>query len=85
MRMLRLDKGLTQAGLAQRSGVSLASLRKFEQEGQISLASFFKLAMVLGCLENLVNATKPSDENFSSLDEVLKKKTPKKRERGWRK
>lgn len=85
MRALRLEKGLTQAGLAERSGVSLASLRKFEQEGQISLVSFFKLAMALGCLESLVDAVKPSNENFSSIDEVLKNKEVKKRQRGWRK
>ena len=85
MRTLRLEKDLTQQGLAQRSGVSLASLRKFEQKGQISLASFFKLAMALGHLENLVEATKPLDKEFSSIDDVLKSKQDKKRQRGRRK
>lgn len=85
MRSLRLEKELTQAGLAKRSGVSLASLRKFEQKGLISLESFFKLAMALGCLESIVEAIKPLDENFSSIDEVLKTKEDKKRQRGWRK
>lgn len=85
MRALRLEKELTQAGLAERSGVSLASLRKFEQKGLISLESFFKLAMALGCLESLVEAIKPLNENFSSIDDVLKKKGDKKRQRGWRK
>lgn len=47
MRDLRLEKGLTQEGLSKRSGVSLSSLRKFEQKGVISLESFLKLAMVL--------------------------------------
>lgn len=85
MRALRLEKELTQAGLANRSGVSLASLRKFEQKGLISLESFFKLAMALGRIESLVEATKPEDENFLSIDDVLKKKEDKKRQRGWRK
>ncbi len=85
MRALRLEKELTQAGLAKRSGVSLASLRKFEQKGLISLESFFKLAMALGCLENLVEAIKPLNESFSSIDDVLKNKEDKKRQRGWRK
>lgn len=85
MRSLRLQKELTQAGLAERSGVSLASLRKFEQKGLISLESFFKLSMALGCLENLVEAVKPLHENFSSIDDVLKNKEDKKRQRGWRK
>tara|TARA_R110001592_G_C13162862_1_gene749078 strand:- start:1477 stop:1785 length:309 start_codon:yes stop_codon:yes gene_type:complete len=84
MRTLRLEKELTQAGLAKRSGVSLASLRKFEQKGSISLESFFKLAMALGCLESLIDAINPLDEKFSSIDDVLKNKEDKKRQRGWR-
>jgi len=82
MRALRLEKELTQEGLAERSGVSLASLRKFEQKGLISLESFFKLAMTLGCLESLVEAVEPKNENFSSIDDVLKNKKDKKRQRG---
>lgn len=85
VRALRLNKGLTQAGLSERSGVSLPTLRKFEQKGLISLESFLKLAMVLGSLENLIEATKPSDENFSSIDDVLKDKKDKTPQRGWRK
>lgn len=76
---------LTQEGLAKRSDVKLRTLRKFEQTGLISFESFLKLAMALGCLENIVNATEPSEKTFSSIEEVLKKspvKTPKK---GWRK
>lgn len=77
--------GLTQEGLADRSGVKLRTLRKFEQKGLISLESFLKLAMALGCLEDIVNAAEPSETEFASIDEVLKDnkiKTPKK---GWRK
>lgn len=85
IRALRLAKGLTQEGLSERSGVSLPTLRKFEQKGVISLESFLKIAMVLGKLENIVDATKPNDENFSSIDEVLKDKKGKTPQRGWRK
>lgn len=86
MRELRLEKGLTQEGLSERSGVSLSSLRKFEQKGVLSLESFFKLAMVLGCVEKLVQATKPLENNFSSIDDVLNNnKEDKKPKRGWRK
>ncbi|VAW49480.1 hypothetical protein MNBD_GAMMA04-314 [hydrothermal vent metagenome] len=85
MRTRRLNMELTQEGLAKRSDVKLRTLRKFEQTGLISFESFLKLAMALGCLENIVNATEPSEKTFSSIEEVLKKspvKTPKK---GWRK
>ncbi len=85
MRELRLEKGLTQEGLSERSGVSLSSLRKFEQKGALSLESFFKLAMALGCIEKLIQATKPLENTFSSIDDVLNNKDDKKPKRGWRK
>ncbi|MBW7874868.1 MAG: transcriptional regulator [Candidatus Cloacimonetes bacterium] len=37
-RLQRLDQELTQEGLALRSGVPLATLRKFEQKGIISFS-----------------------------------------------
>lgn len=86
MRNQRLATGLTQQGLAKRSGVSLATLRKFEQKGIISLESFLRLAMVLDTLEDMVKATEPSALEYSSIDEVLeaeRKRPPRKK--GWRK
>lgn len=80
----RLAIGLTQQGLACRSGVKLATLRKFEQKGTISLESFLKLLMVLGGLERVVEAVKPEQAEFSSIDEVLKEVKKKTPQRGWR-
>ncbi len=85
MRSTRLSKGLTQEGLADRSGVALASLRKFEQKGEISFASFCKLAMVLDCLEELIKAVAIPANQFASMDDVLHKEVIKKSKRGWRK
>jgi transcriptional regulator with XRE-family HTH domain len=85
MRNRRLATGLTQQGLAKRSGVSLSTLRKFEQKGIISLESVLKLAMVLDALEDVVGATEPPAHAYSSIDEVLeaeRKKPPRKK--GWR-
>jgi len=84
MRDLRLGRGLTQKGLAERSGVSLSSLRKFEQKGIISLESFLKLALTLGCMDKLITATEPMENNFSSIDDVLAKddKKPKRGKHG---
>ena len=76
----RLKLRLTQQGLAERSGVPLPTLRKFEQKGLISLEGFLKLQMVLGGLENLVKAIQPEQAFFSSIDEVLEtNKTIRKR------
>ncbi len=85
LRKRRLATGLTQQGLAKRSGVSLATLRKFEQKGIISLESFLRLAMVLDSLEDVVGATEPPTPDYSSIDEMIeaeRKKPPRKK--GWR-
>jgi transcriptional regulator with XRE-family HTH domain len=79
-RLQRLALQLTQQGLAERSGVPLPTLRKFEQKRLISLEGFLKLQMVLGGLENLVKAIQPEQSSFSSIDEVLEtNKTIRKR------
>jgi transcriptional regulator with XRE-family HTH domain len=49
---LRLARGWKQTTLAQRSGVSLASLRRFEESGQVSLANLLALAFALNRLDD---------------------------------
>lgn len=83
-RRQRVDAGFTQQGLAKRAGVTLPTLRKFEQKGLISLESFLKIAMTLGLLENIVNATTPTPMPFSSIDDVLKANEKPTRQKGWR-
>ncbi len=81
----RLRLGLTQEGLAERSGVPLPTIRKFEQKGMISLESFLKLLLIVGGLEEIVEAIKPVKSAFSSIDEVLKDDEHPIRKRGRRK
>ncbi|TKC09725.1 helix-turn-helix transcriptional regulator [Pedobacter frigoris] len=85
VRNRRLSMELTQEGLAERSGVPLATLRNFEQKGSISLESFLKLLMVVGGLEETINVLKPSKPNFTSIDEVLKGTNSTTRKRGRKK
>lgn len=73
---------LTQEGLAERSGVPLATLRKFEQKGSISIESFLKLLMVLGGTEEIIESLKPDKPVFASIDDVLKKTDKTLRKRG---
>jgi HTH-type transcriptional regulator / antitoxin HipB len=49
---LRLARGWKQATLAQRSGVSLASLRRFEESGRVSLQNLLELAFALNRLDD---------------------------------
>ena len=80
----RLKQGLTQEGLANRSGVPLPTLRKFEQKGLISLESFLKLLTVLGCLEDVAQALETDNESFRSIEDVLRGRPQKPRKYGWR-
>ena len=84
IRERRLQLDLTQVGLSERSGVPLATLRKFEQQGVISLESLLKLLMVLGMLDAMVKATKGTETTFSTLDEVIALNNAPKRKRGRR-
>jgi transcriptional regulator with XRE-family HTH domain len=83
-RKRRLQLELTQALLAKRSGVPLATLRKFEQQGCISLESFLKIQMALGGLGDFLEAAKIKETPFSSIDDVLKADTHPTRQRGKR-
>ena len=85
IRARRLSMELTQEGLAERSGVPLPTLRKFEQKGAISLESFLKLLMVVGEVEELINILKPSKPVFNSIDDVLKGTDGVSRKRGRKK
>lgn len=48
----RREVNLSQAALAKRSGVSYASVRRFEATGEISLTSLMRLADAIGCLDD---------------------------------
>lgn len=62
---LRKYKKLSQAELADKSGVSLGSLKRFEYTGQISLESLLKLAHLFDRLVDF--------EEVFVVDEDLKK------------
>ncbi len=64
--------GYTQPELAERSGVSLGSLKRFERTGQISLESLLKLALVLECLEGFEGVCeKKENMKFESIEEII--------------
>lgn len=69
----RLAMNLSQSGLAQRSGVALGSLKRFEQTGLIAFDSLLNIALVLNCLSDFDNVCVEDSQGLSSksLDQVL--------------
>ena len=75
----RLSLNLTQEGLANKSAVSLGSIKRFESSGEISFESLLKLAFVLDCLDDFKNIANKNDEQYDSMDDLLKVKPMRKR------
>ena len=73
MVLLRKRKKISQKKLAAKSGVSLGSLKRFEQTGEISLQSFTKLAIALEVEREL--ETLFSEVPFGSIEEILNEQT----------
>ncbi len=63
---------ITQTALAERSGVSLGSVKRFERTGEISLSHLLKIAMVLNCLGDFSELFKKPE--YTSIEEILNEK-----------
>ncbi len=50
---LRISKGLSQAELATKAAIGVATLQRFEQGGGVTLGNFIRLLMALGKVEDL--------------------------------
>ncbi|MDD5030120.1 MAG: helix-turn-helix transcriptional regulator [Rhodoferax sp.] len=69
---MRLAQNLSQRSMAERSGVSQASLKRFEHTGEIAFASLLKVAVVLGCMDDFGALFAP--RVVVSIDEIAKKR-----------
>lgn len=67
--------GYTQHELAQRSGVSYASVKRFEQTGDISLVHLLKLANVLNRLIEFDTLFK-NDDLAEAMQVIAKRSKP---------
>ncbi len=74
---LRLQKKWKRSTLAERAGVSQASLRRFEQESRVSLESFLKLLLALGRLDEMDELLQPLIAKSINDLEKRKEKLPK--------
>jgi transcriptional regulator with XRE-family HTH domain len=82
LRERRLELNLTQKGLASKAGVSLGTLKRFENSYEISLKHLIMIALVLDSTEEFEQLF--TKRQFESIDEVLETTKVKKRERGSR-
>ncbi len=69
-RRARRTAKMSQTVLAGRSGVSLGSIKRFEQTGEISLTSLLKLALALGYESDFNNLF--TRKNYQSIFDVVK-------------
>ena len=69
----RLARGWTQAELAERSGVSLSTLKLLEREGKGSLQRLAKIAVVLN-LDGELRRLFAAPDRFGSMEEVERSK-----------
>lgn len=79
MKRCRLGLNLTQESLSKMSGVSLGSLKRFENQYKISLEHLLQIALALEALEGFNNLFPEND--YRSIDEMIKRKKIKDRKR----
>lgn len=80
----RIAMNFTQRELAERSGVTWSSLKRFEREGLIALKSLLDLALVLDCLDDFDKLAVDSRPNPAeqSLDALLAQPVSRRRATG---
>lgn len=69
VKLIRKRKKLSQEQLSKASGVSYGSIKRFETTGNISLISLTKIALELGCIDEIRNLF--TDVPYLSIEEVL--------------
>lgn len=73
-RQLRKRLKLSQAELAERSGVSLGSIKRFERTGKVSFEALLKLAQILGRLPDFEKIFSVED-NLDEIEKLFSDKT----------
>lgn len=68
IRAIRKRRKISQKELGEKSGVSLGSVKRFEQSGEISLLSLTKIAIALEIDDEMKNLF--TDVPFLSIEEI---------------
>lgn len=64
----RVEKGLTREQVAERAGVAVSNVARFEQKGLISLKNLIGLAMALGYTSEIKSLF--SNPKYSTMEEL---------------
>ena len=67
-RKRRIEKNLTRVQVAERSGVAVSNIVRFEQKGLISLANLIALGMALGYTSEIKSIF--SQPKYSTMEEL---------------
>jgi transcriptional regulator with XRE-family HTH domain len=73
-KVLRKQLKFTQNELAERSGVSLGSIKRFELTGQISLESLLKLTQILNRINDFELILNPKN-NLEHIEKLFSDRT----------
>ncbi|MBE6381043.1 MAG: helix-turn-helix transcriptional regulator [Lentisphaerae bacterium] len=58
---LRLEQNITQQELADKVGIAIGTVKRFEKSGEIQFNYLLRIALVLGRLEEFFDIFEPSD------------------------
>lgn len=78
----RIHLNITQKELAERSGVSFGSIKRFEQKGEISLKHLLQIATVLRSVDEFESLFR--EQRYQSIDDVIRENNKKERKRAGR-
>ena len=79
----RLEMNITQSELADKSGVSLGSVKRFETIGEVSLKNLLLIAVVLNSTSGFLELF--TQKQYSSINELVNKSKAKERKRARKK
>lgn len=77
-RRRRVEKNITRQHIAERSGVSISTVARFERTGLIAFESLIRLAMALGYIADIRNLFSTAKFNtMQELEQIRRKKDDK--------
>ena len=84
VRVLRLARDWTQSTLAERAGVSLPTVQRYEQHGRATLDVFLRLCHALGRLADFEDVLRPPAASSLAELEARESERTARRKRGSR-